>query len=241
MFLILLCAAIGLITGRLLNELADYLPRFPSGRHAAKIPARRRFIPAVLEILGGVLSNKRSITPKTLVPDAAVELLTASFFSYLQWRFGITWNSLLFGFFGSFLILIAVIDLRYRVILNLLILPAAVVTILLSLNPGEIRLPSILLGAGFGLVTFAVAAFVRPGGLGAGDVKLATLLGLFFGFPNVIMPLLVGVLAGGIAAVLLLLTGRGNRSTQFPYAPFLCLGSLIALFFAPQTAFLIPL
>jgi leader peptidase (prepilin peptidase)/N-methyltransferase len=241
MVLILSCAALGLVTGRILNELADYLPRFASGRRPVRVVARRRFLPAVLVLLTGVLSRQKSEKKESLIPDAIVELLTASYFSYLQWRFSLPWNSLLFGFIGCFLILIAVIDLRYRVILNVLLLPAAVATLLFSIAPGGLGLSSVLLGGGFGLVVFAFAALVRPGELGAGDVKLAALIGLIFGFPNVIMPLLVGVLAGGLVAVLLILKHYANRSTQVPYAPFLCLGALIALFFSSHIAFTFPL
>ena len=237
----LLCGSFGLMIGYLINRIADYTPRFATNRLAAFMPPKPGAMPAVLQLLAELVSRNGLHPSRSLILRALVELITASFFSFLWLRFGLSWNLLLFGLVVCFLMLIAVIDLRYRLILNVLLFPAAVITLLLGLTLREFSLLSVLLGGGFGLAVFAFAAFIRPGELGAGDVKLATLIGLMFGFPVVIMPLLVGVLAGGIAAFFLLLTRRGNRSTRIPYAPFLCFGALIALFFAPSASSLFPL
>lgn len=235
--MILLCGAVGLFIGCQLNRLADYLVRFGSVSRRALTAPQPKFMPTAL-LLSAELVFKRGPRPaKSFSVNVAVELLTAGLFSYLALRSGLSLNSLMLGLIGIFLILIALIDLRYRVILNVLIIPAAMVTLLLGLALREINLLGVLLGGGFGLAVFAFASFVRPGELGAGDVKLATLIGLTFGFPNVIMPLLVGVFAGGAAALVLILTRRGNRSTQIPYAPFLCMGALIGILYNPLAPF----
>jgi prepilin signal peptidase PulO-like enzyme (type II secretory pathway) len=76
--------------------------------------------------------------------------------------------------------------------------------------------------------------------LGGGDVKLALLIGLALGFPTVLWALLVGVGSGAVTAVTLLIISRRqpqkqawNRKSQIPYAPFLCLGAIIALLYNP--------
>ena len=134
---------------------------------------------------------------------------------------------------GAFFILIAVLDLKYRLIPNVLVLPAMAVVLLAGFAVPFVDLGSTVLGSIFGGLLFALAAYLRPGTLGGGDVKLAALIGLLFGFPDAVWALMVGILAGGLVALLLVLTRRGNRASRMPYAPFLCLGVLTALLYNP--------
>ena len=57
--------------------------------------------------------------------------------------------------------------------------------------------------------------------LGTGDVTIAALLGAMTGFPGVLTALGVGILAGGIGAVLIL-ARSGSRTAYIPYGPALC-------------------
>lgn len=127
-----------------------------------------------------------------------------------------------------FFLLIALIDGKYRLIPNRLIYPALLLTLLGQFWFGHYSMIVILLGGGLAFSTFALVAWLRPGKLGGGDVKLAALIGCLFGFPDVLPPLLIGVTLGGIAAAILLHRGY-NRHHQIPYAPFLCLGVFLAL------------
>jgi leader peptidase (prepilin peptidase)/N-methyltransferase len=69
--------------------------------------------------------------------------------------------------------------------------------------------------------------------VGGGDIKLAALIGFALGFPEVLWALLVGIGSGGLVALFLLWTRRGDRQTRIAYAPFLCLGAMVALLFNP--------
>ncbi|MEI2611214.1 MAG: A24 family peptidase [Candidatus Promineifilaceae bacterium] len=129
---------------------------------------------------------------------------------------------------GLFFLLIALIDSKYRLIPNRLVYPALLLTLLGQYWRGSQPFGVVLLGGGLAFTTFALAAWLRPGQLGGGDVKLAALIGCLFGFPAVLWPLLIGIVTGGLAAALLLYQGY-NRHYQIPYAPFLCLGVFLAL------------
>jgi prepilin signal peptidase PulO-like enzyme (type II secretory pathway) len=68
--------------------------------------------------------------------------------------------------------------------------------------------------------------------MGFGDVKLATVLGLFLG-GEVLVALLIALLAGSVAGLVMLIRhGWAARSRAIPFAPFLALGALAAT--APQ-------
>ncbi len=76
-----------------------------------------------------------------------------------------------------------------------------------------------------------MTAWLQPGNLGGGDIKLALVMGALFGFPSVLLALLVGVGTGAIAAILLL-RGKG-KTAKMAYAPYLCLGAFVILLFSP--------
>ena len=67
-----------------------------------------------------------------------------------------------------------------------------------------------------------------------GDVKLAGLLGLMAGFPLIFVALFIAIWAGGLVAVVLLVSGRKKRKEMLPFGPFLCIGGLAALLWGRQ-------
>jgi len=70
---------------------------------------------------------------------------------------------------------------------------------------------------------------VGRGALGFGDVKLAAFIGLISSFPQIFVALIVGLFAGGIVGVLLLLSRRATLRTAIPYGPFIVIGGFCAM------------
>jgi len=136
-------------------------------------------------------------------------------------------------FFTLFL-LILVVDLEHRRVLNIVVYPMACVGLLLAFIRPEISFFSALIGGLVGFFAFFLLFRLRPGGLGAGDVKLAGLIGLLVGFPGVLVALVAGIGLGGIGAALLLLFRRVGRRGTIAYAPYLSVGAMIALLYGPR-------
>jgi leader peptidase (prepilin peptidase)/N-methyltransferase len=133
------------------------------------------------------------------------------------------------GALASLAVLITVTDVARRTIPNLALLAATLLWLPLWL----VARPGPLAGGPVGAVVFAgplwVAARLRPGDMGTGDVKLATVLGLYLGFPACVPGLILGVVAGGIGAALALLRPATGRRGTIPYGPFLAAGAMVAL------------
>jgi leader peptidase (prepilin peptidase)/N-methyltransferase len=129
-----------------------------------------------------------------------------------------------------FLLTIAAIDFERRLVLNVMLAPAAVAALALSFLPGAPEPLNALLGAAAGFGLMLLIHLLTRGTLGAGDVKLAGVIGLLAGFPAVLTALLWGILLGGVAALVLILTKRAGRKTYIAYAPYLCLGALLTLY-----------
>jgi leader peptidase (prepilin peptidase)/N-methyltransferase len=129
---------------------------------------------------------------------------------------------------GGLAVLIAVTDIARRTIPNLALAVATVLWVPLWL----LARPGPLLAGPVGALVFAgplwLAARLRPGDMGLGDVKLAAVLGLYLGFPVSVLGLMFGVVAGGVGGLAVLLLPRGSRHATMPYGPFLAAGALAA-------------
>ncbi len=125
----------------------------------------------------------------------------------------------------------AAIDLDHKRIPNAITLPGCLIAIVLGFALDASGEPARLL-AGLGAGgAFLLVTLISPRGMGMGDVKLATMIGLFLGaavIPAVMIALLSGVLVGG--AVIARVGVSAGRKTAVPFGPFLALGALIALF-----------
>ena len=63
--------------------------------------------------------------------------------------------------------------------------------------------------------------------MGGGDPKLAGAVGLFVGYPGVLVALWIAVVAGGILAIGLLASRKRGRKDAIPFGPFLAASAII--------------
>jgi leader peptidase (prepilin peptidase)/N-methyltransferase len=158
----------------------------------------------------------------------AVELTTALLVAACVFVFGLSWDALLAAFFCAVLVAISAVDLEHRIVPNRIVLPATAV--LLPAHTLVDPSPAWALGA-FGASLFLfLAVLAYPAGMGMGDVKLALFMGAMLG-KTVAVALMIGMVAALVPSLFLLARhGSKARKMGIPFAPFLALGSLVALF-----------
>ena len=158
----------------------------------------------------------------------AVELATAALLAVCVLVFGLSFDALLAAFFCAVLVAISAVDIEHRIVPNRIVIPATAV--LLPLHTIVDPTPEWALGA-FGAALFLfVAVLAYPAGMGMGDVKLALFMGAMLG-KTVAVGLMVGMLTALIPSLFLVARhGSKARKMKIPFAPFLALGSLAALF-----------
>ena len=83
-------------------------------------------------------------------------------------------------------------------------------------------------GALASVVIMLVIYWASRGGMGFGDVKLAFVLGVWLGFEQSLLCLLLAFILGGVVGVLLLLTGLKNRKDAIPFGPYLCVSGWVS-------------
>lgn len=135
-----------------------------------------------------------------------------------------------FWFYAVFFLAVLVIDLEHRRVLNIMVGPAAAIAVLMAALNGVPSLLYALLGGVIGFGLFLLVALIGRGRMGAGDVKLAGLIGLATGYPGVLSALFIGILLGGLAGIVLLITRRAGPKSFMAYAPYLALGTLLVLY-----------
>ncbi len=219
--LLVLSAVVGWVGGGLVNWAADILPSI-GGNNASNIAERRHWW--------------QSWAPFRSVPDRRHSLMiivgvVLAMFMAWHWGWGLT---LLVGWlYGFFLLAVIVIDFEHHRVLNMMLVPAAVVAAVLSALPWTPEslgnLVNALLGGAVGFGVFLLLAIVGRGALGMGDVKLAGVIGLMTGYPDVLWALIIGALVGAGAAIVLLISRKATRKTAIAYAPYLAFGAFVVL------------
>ena len=139
----------------------------------------------------------------------------------------------------SSLVVIAAYDFKHYIIPNKVIFPLIGATslwyLMSSLFFQTYSLTDLL---GFVVAGFYSAAFfwviniaTRGKGMGMGDVKLGFFMGLFLGYPSVLMALFLSFFIGSIAGLGLILFGGKKFKSEVPFAPFLVTGTFLAMLF----------
>ncbi len=137
---------------------------------------------------------------------------------------------------SCFLIIIFVYDLKHYIIPDKVVYPAIFTAFLYQLFEGlefEILRPilSSILASAFFLIIVLVS---RGKWMGVGDVKLAAFMGLFLGFPNILVALFLAFFIGAIIGIGLIFSGKRTLKSEVPFGPFLILGTFIAFFCGNQ-------
>jgi leader peptidase (prepilin peptidase) / N-methyltransferase len=170
----------------------------------------------------------RSCSDKISLLYPAVELATALLVAGCLLAFGLSVDAIVSAFFCAVLVAISATDLEHRIVPNKIVVPAAAIVLAAqtALHPS----PEWALGALGASGFLFLAALFYPAGMGMGDVKLALLLGAMLG-RLVGVGLMLGMLAALVPSVVLIARhGSAARKMGIPFAPFLALGAIVALF-----------
>jgi len=166
---------------------------------------------------------------KITVTSLLVEIVTSLLFLANYIIFGLSINTAIGIIFCCALIAVSFIDIEFKIIPNVIVLPLIVVGLALNIasDPSNWWMP----------LAFSVGAFVfmlmihliSPRGMGMGDVKLSLMAGAFL-VRNVVSGLFLGFLLGSLYGLSLIIIKRKKLKQAIPFGPFISLGSIISLF-----------
>ena len=137
---------------------------------------------------------------------------------------------------ATLLIIIACIDLDFMLIPNSLLFVFIALSIVLIIfypfGAWYNHLIGCAVGGGFLLLIYGLGfAIVKREVVGLGDVKLMATLGLLLGWKNIIVAYLIAFIVAGIVLLIVkAVTKNKEKFKEYPFAPFLALGALVAMF-----------
>jgi len=249
----LIAFVLGALVGSFLNVCIGRIPNGesivtpPSHCPSCKTPiAFYDNIPLLsyLFLRGCCRSCRERISPRYF----AVELLMALFAAALWHWFGPSFSFFVGFVFVAALIAISFIDLDVRIVPDVISLPGIILGLVFSVmgyfffRDGSGVIPSpfssligIFTGGGFLLATaWVYEKFTGVEGMGGGDIKLLAMIGAFLGWPSIPVTLFIASVLGSVVGITcMLITGAGRR-LALPFAPFLCSGALLYLYFGNE-------
>ena len=243
----------GAIMGSFLNVCIARIPDGESIIHpSSRCPKCKAPIPFYFNIpllsyvllLGRCRSCNAKISPRYFI----VELLMASLAVILYYQFSFSLAFLVSFVFVAALIVISFIDLDVRIVPDVISLPGIIAGLLFSVvaryginDPFELipsplsALIGVLVGGGFLLaLAWAYETFTGVEGMGGGDIKLLAMIGAFLGWTSIPFTLFFASLTGSVIGLGFMIGKGVGRRFALPFAPFLCLGALLYLFFGNE-------
>jgi leader peptidase (prepilin peptidase)/N-methyltransferase len=231
-----IAALAGLLVGSFLNVVAHRLPRGesvlrPASRCGACGSPVKPYdnVPVLSWLL--LRGRCRSCGVPIGVRYPLVELATAGLYAAVVAARDDAGSIALGLILVTALVPIVLIDLETRRIPDVITFPAAVAALIAGLALDLDFVGEQLIAGTAAALFFGIAWYLKPGGMGFGDVKLAGVMGLCLGRavgPAVLVALVTGVLVGGV--VMARLGVAQGRKTKLPFGPFLALGALVGLF-----------
>jgi leader peptidase (prepilin peptidase) / N-methyltransferase len=231
--------AIGLVIGSFSNVCIYRIPRNESiirpGSHCPQCSKPIPFydnIPVISYIL---LKGKCRYCGQPIpLQYPIVELATGLFYLALYLFYGLQLIAIVYMLLCTLLIIISFIDLKERIIPDVLSLPFIAIGFILSfflksLSPVDSLLGILVGGGSLLIIAIAGTYLFKKEAMGGGDIKLAAMIGAFLGWQLTLLSLFLGFFLGSIIGVIVLIINKG-KTDIVPFGPFIALGAMLSIF-----------
>lgn len=124
-------------------------------------------------------------------------------------------------------------DLRYKEIHDFVMIPGIAYAFFATFWIGDPL--SALLGAGVGIGFFGLQVLVSKGRwIGSGDIRIGAFMGVFLGWPMVLLGIMLSYIIGSVISIGLLLSKKATGKSTVPLGPFLVMGTVLIFFFGDR-------
>ncbi|KAB2951307.1 prepilin peptidase [Heliorestis acidaminivorans] len=238
-FFLIVTFIIGTVIGSFLNVVIYRLPREksvvtpPSACGSCETELKwNDLIPLISYIL--LKGRCRYCEESFSIRYPLIELLNGLSYLLIYLAFGPTITAVAYMFLLSVLIAVVYIDLDFMIIPDKLMLTAFIAGIPLTLLQSLHTFTTGLIGALVGGGILLLIAILSKGGMGGGDIKLAAVLGLYLGWPQILLILFLSFFIGAIAGIAIVLRKGKTMKEAIPFGPYLALAAVIVIFWGPQ-------
>ncbi len=160
-----------------------------------------------------------------------IEILTGMLFVFSIYETGFHKELMIALSIISLLIIIVVSDVNYMIIPNRILLFFLFIfsfeRIIFPLDPWW----SSIVGVIGAFVVLLLINLISKGGMGGGDVKLFSVLGIILGWKLTLIAFMVACFSGSIYGLVVILSGKLKKRNPIPFGPFISMGGLISYFY----------
>lgn len=243
-FIYIIVALFGLILGSFLNVVIlrfDQLKTIVNSRsrcvHCKKEIPWYDLVPLLsyVALFGKCRNCKKNIS----IQYPLVEAGTAIILCLLFWQFGLSLAFFAYGLIFLILIVIFVYDILHLLIPDSLVWLAIgiwmvylIVSYLLGITPLAAILNSLYGAFALGGFLALLVVVSKEKWMGSGDIKLGAILGAMVFWPEVLVSTFLAFTLGALVGIFLIAIKKSKLQGKLPFAPFLILGTLIALIWA---------
>ncbi len=223
---IFLCAILGLAIGSFLNVLILRIPTgeniaFPAS-HCTKCNKKLKLyhnIPLISWIfLGGKCAYCKE---KISLQYPLIELITSFLFIISYLKTEDLQTSLIYSLLFSLLLVLSIIDLRYKAVPDIVSFPALFVALFTG-NLSEAFYNALLFAGGFALLRMVISSIIKKEAMGEADIIIASIIGAVLGIK-------LGIGAIYISSVIALPAFLivDKKGFELPFIPFLTIGMFV--------------
>lgn len=251
--MIIMLGLLGLAFGSFVNALVwrlhnkrDFVSERSECTHCHHVLAWNDLIPVVSWVM---LRGRCRYCHKPIDDSPVVELVTAALFvlSYVGWPLGfadagialfVMWLVALVA-----LVALAVYDLRWYLLPDVIVFPLAVLGIVAGLvrfiSVEQLTVLQAFTEITMGIIVISGLYFVlyevsKGKWVGFGDVKLGVFIGAILGWKYALLALFTANLAGLLFVLPLLAMKKLTPKSKIPFGPFLIIGCIISFLWGPQ-------
>jgi leader peptidase (prepilin peptidase) / N-methyltransferase len=244
---------LGLSLGSFVNVCIYRLPRGISVVYLRSFcPHCQNIIdfPELIPVLGFLIAGGRckSCSSRISFLYPIIELFVASVTVFVFYQKGISLSALVLMVFFLLMLTIALIDWKYLIIPNQIVIVGVVAGFLIKGLSGETAFIDSLLASFISFLTLLVVMllgniFLKKPSMGGGDVKLAAVIGLFLGYWDFMIALWLASIVGTVFGLMRSRIGNAGFpmsysqsaiDSKLPFGSFLAATSVFILFFQQQ-------
>jgi prepilin signal peptidase PulO-like enzyme (type II secretory pathway) len=129
------------------------------------------------------------------------------------------------------LITIAIIDAKQKVINQRLLYVLVIGSIVAIYINRDLYILDAISASILTFIILSVIHYISHRALGFGDVKLCSCVAMYLGMQKTFSMFFSAIIICGLAALMLLCASKSNRKRELPFAPFVAIGTIVALTF----------
>ncbi|NFQ08110.1 A24 family peptidase [Clostridium sp. CMCC3677] len=158
-----------------------------------------------------------------------VEILNSILYIIIFLNYGLSLEFFKYSILSSLLIVIGMIDYKTQDIYTSTIIfgvISSVIFIIIDYLVNKNAISTYILGGIIGFLALGIIVIITKG-MGIGDAEITLVCGLFLGIKGVIVTLFLGIIIGGIVAVIILALKLKDAKDSMAFGPCLSIGAIM--------------